>query len=192
MTKDEEARPRRGSQGWKEGEGTSVDRGGRGRRGGGDFPLVRKRKKATNSRREAATRLHICSQKAKVCFVKSHQHFLQLFLILLNIYAKLALCLFFILGGRGVWTFTPKAESALPFAQLWDEEEDEEKVTNLRMTVSTELTVAEDLVVTMEDIFRHLQPEGHQTDIASLGVAEGEGVEPEATMGEEVTVDKGQ
>lgn len=44
----------------------------------------------------------------------------------------------------------------------------------------------------MEDIFEDLHLEGQQASMASPSAIEGEGVELEVTMAEEVTVDGGQ
>lgn len=48
----------------------------------------------------------------------------------------------------------PEPKSTLPFPQLWEEWEHEDDTINLSMMGATEPTVAEGLMVTMEDIFR--------------------------------------
>lgn len=59
------------------------------------------------------------------------------------------------------------------------------------MMGKTEPTVVEDPVVTLEDIFGDLCPEGH-TSMEFSEAVEGEGVEPEATIAKQVIVDKDQ
>lgn len=56
----------------------------------------------------------------------------------------------------------------------------------------TEPTVLEDLMVSMEDIFRDFHSEGQQVDIAFREAVNGERVQPEATVTEKVTADRGQ
>lgn len=64
--------------------------------------------------------------------------------------------------GEGFTTPVPeaKAESTLPFLQLWDEEEEKDDITNLPMTGPTRPIVAEDSVVIVKYIFGDLHPKG--------------------------------
>lgn len=60
------------------------------------------------------------------------------------------------------------------------------------MMGATKPTIAEDHVVSMEDVFGDPYPEGQQVNMASPEAAEVEMVEPKLTMIEEVIMDRGQ
>lgn len=74
-------------------------------------------------------------------------------------------------GGRVVCYSCAKGRSSLRFAQLWDEEE-EEDVVDLPTMGAREPFISEDPVVLLEDIFRDLHQEGQQINMASPEVAE--------------------
>lgn len=67
----------------------------------------------------------------------------------------------------------PETKSTLPYAKLWDEDEDEEFIS-LRMMGAREPIISKDPFPIMEDIFGDLQLEGPQTNIASPEAAKGE------------------
>lgn len=82
---------------------------------------------------------------------------------------------------RGIDTPEPEVESALPFAQLWDEEEEEEDMTNFPMMGAREPTTAED----PSDNGRHLQGSPLGGIAGRCGfprTTKGEGVEAGATV----------
>lgn len=79
---------------------------------------------------------------------------------------------------EGCPSLTPGAGSTFSLAQLWDKEE--EGMANLLMMSATKPVVAEDPMVTVEDIFEDLHPYGQQVVVASSGASEGEEVEPKS------------
>lgn len=70
------------------------------------------------------------------------------------------------------------------------EEDEEEEVISLTMVGARELLVAKDPSPTIEDSFGDLNPEGHQTNTASLEAVEG-GEETKAIKAKEVMIDGG-
>lgn len=68
--------------------------------------------------------------------------------------------------GEGLSIPALETEPTLPFAELWDEDAEEE-VGSLSMIDAREKIIAEDGSPTMGEVFSDLHPEGHQTSSAS-------------------------
>lgn len=83
------------------------------------------------------------------------------------------LCHAYFAGGQGIDYPVLGTESSLSYVQLWDED-GKVKVISLSMMEARELIVVEYPSPTMENIFRDLSQEGHQTNTASPEDVEGE------------------